>query len=482
MKETNEQRLKDEYQRLVDGLELPAQIADQLSAPILGNEGVFKRVTETVPGNLRKTEHFIQYLRRLLKFLKEKLKSSASVVNWPKEFIFHLMDEVKIDRKALQFSSSRLQSLLFTLQIREISQFSAISILCDFASLIGTYDKGFCLLVEGGLNQSDNSLRFTCLDASIAMKPVLAQFKSVVITSGTLSPLEMFPKILKFTPVVSARFQISLHRPCIRPLIVTKGADQVALTSKYETRKDPPVVRNYGNLLIDMAAVVPDGMVCFFPSYHYMESIITLWNEMGMLSQLLEHKLLFVETPHFAETTLALENYRKACRCGRGAVLFSVARGKISEGIDFDHQYGRCVIVFGIPYVYTESRVLKERQKFLRDQCDIKESEFLTFDAIRTTSQCVGRIIRGKSDYGVMVFADRRYNRIDKRSKIPQWISKYFGNSLNLSTEMAVAEASNFFLEMAQPTKREDELGNSLWTIEHVKEYQAQTQMVTDNN
>ena len=37
----------------------------------------------------------------------------------------------------------------------------------------------------------------------------------------------------------------------------------------------------------------------------------------------------------------------KACDNGRGAVLLSVARGKVSEGIDFDHNYGRAVIMFG---------------------------------------------------------------------------------------------------------------------------------------
>lgn len=31
-------------------------------------------------------------------------------------------------------------------------------------------------------------------------------------------------------------------------------------------------------------------------------------------------------------------------------MLLSVARGKVSEGIDFDHNYGRAVIMFGIPY------------------------------------------------------------------------------------------------------------------------------------
>src|SRR5690606_25627519 len=119
------------------------------------------------------------------------------------------------------------------------------------------------------------------------------------------------------------------------------------------------------------------------------------------------------------ESSLALENYRAACDSGRGAVLFAVSRGKISEGIDFDHHYGRCVIVFGIPFVNTESRVLRARLEFLRSQYSIRENEFLTFDAMRNAAQCVGRVIRGKSDYGLMVFADKRYNRLDKRGKLP---------------------------------------------------------------
>lgn len=42
--------------------------------------------------------------------------------------------------------------------------------------------------------------------------------------------------------------------------------------------------------------------------------------------------------------------YTQACDNGRGAVLLSVARGKVSEGIDFDHNYGRAVIMFGCVY------------------------------------------------------------------------------------------------------------------------------------
>ena len=63
--------------------------------------------------------------------------------------------------------------------------------------------------------------------------------------------------------------------------------------------------------------------------------------------------------------------------------------------------------MFGVPYVYTQSRILRARLEYLRDQFHIRENDFLTFDAMRHAAQCVGRAMRGKTDYGVMVFADK---------------------------------------------------------------------------
>ena len=52
---------------------------------------------------------------------------------------------------------------------------------------------------------------------------------------------------------------------------------------------------------------------------------------MGFLRQLTKSKLVFIETKDVVETTLALDNYRRACDSGRGAVFLSVARGKVSD-------------------------------------------------------------------------------------------------------------------------------------------------------
>ena len=39
---------------------------------------------------------------------------------------------------------------------------------------------------------------------------------------------------------------------------------------------------------------------------------------------------------------------------------------QVAEGIDFDRQYGRAVVMFGVPYQYTLSHVLRARLEYLR--------------------------------------------------------------------------------------------------------------------
>ena len=152
--------------------------------------------------------------------------------------------------------------------------------------------------------------------------------------------------------------------------------------------------------------------------------------------------------------------------------MLCVARGKVSEGIDFDHQFGRTVLMIGVPFQYTESRILKARLEFLRDNYHIRENDFLSFDAMRHAAQCLGRVLRGKDDYGVMVLADRRFAK--KRNQLPKWINQAILDAdTNLSTDMALAAAKKFLRTMAQPMNREDQEGVSVWSLEQLQEYQG---------
>ncbi|CAF1477747.1 unnamed protein product, partial [Didymodactylos carnosus] len=343
LKQTDVNRLKSEYEKLVNGLREQQQQRETdviLTNPVLPDHVL----QESIPGNIRLAEHFLVFVKRFLEYMKTRLNVQHIVKESPPSFLKDLQVRVCIERKPLRFCSERLRSLLRTMEIRDIHQYQPLVLLCNFATIISTYTKGFTLIIEPfGDSKStvyNPVLHFTCLDSSIAIKPIFQRFQSVIITSGTLSPLDMYPKILDFHPVIMATFTMTLTRPCILPMIVSRGNDQIAITSKFEQREDQSVIRNYGILLIEMCTHVPDGIVCFFTSYSYMEQIVATWYELKIIEQVQKYKLLFIETQDSIETSLALYNYQKACDNGRGAVLLSVARGKVSEGVDFDNHLG----------------------------------------------------------------------------------------------------------------------------------------------
>ncbi|TRM69470.1 hypothetical protein BD626DRAFT_474192 [Schizophyllum amplum] len=481
IKTTDAAKLQDEYAKLVEGLQEASDRTEDtdgfMSNPLLPDD----LLDEAIPGNIRKAEHFVAFLKRFVEYLKTRMRVLHVVAETPLSFLQHLKDITYIERRPLRFCAERLQSLIRTLELSRLDEFSALQKVASFATLVSTYERGFILILEPF--ETDNAtvpnpiFHFACLDPSLAIQPVFERFSSVVITSGTISPLDMYPKMLQFTPVVQETYPMTLTRNAFLPLVITRGSDQVAISSRFEVRNDPAVVRNFGSILIEYSKIVPDGIVAFFPSYLYMESIVAAWNDMGILNEVWNHKLIFVETPDSNETSIALENYRRACDNGRGAVLLSVARGKVSEGIDFDHNYGRAVIMFGVPYQYTESRILKARLEYLRDAYRIRESEFLSFDAIRNAAQCVGRVLRGKTDWGLMVFADKRFGRSDKRSKLPRWINQYITETAsNLSTDMALT-LSKIFMRTISQNPNENQTGISLWTLEDVQKAQAKRKM-----
>lgn len=153
-----------------------------------------------------------------------------------------------------------------------------------------------------------------------------------------------------------------------------------------------------------------------------------------------------------------------------------------------------------MPYQYTESRILKARLEYLRDAYRIRESEFLSFDAIRNAAQCVGRALRGKTDWGLMIFADKvrslplyqptrthdqpmkRFARADKRAKLPRWINQYITEAQsNLSTDMALTLSKMFMRNISQ-NPNENQTGISLWTLEDVEKAQAKQRAMAQDD
>lgn len=83
-----------------------------------------------------------------------------------------------------------------------------------------------------------------------------------------------------------------------------------------------------------------------------------------------------------------------------------------------------------------------------------------------------------------MIFADKRFSRQDKRSKLPKWIQEHLTDNLcNLSTEEAMQTARRWLRQMAQPFSREDQLGISLLTLQQLEALEREkSQKKSDEN
>ena len=54
----------------------------------------------------------------------------------------------------------------------------------------------------------DPLLTLTCLDCSLSMKPIWRSFPSVILTSGTISPIDLYPRMLDFKPFIAKSIDI----------------------------------------------------------------------------------------------------------------------------------------------------------------------------------------------------------------------------------------------------------------------------------
>jgi hypothetical protein len=100
----------------------------------------------------------------------------------------------------------------------------------------------------------------------------------------------------------------------------------------------------------------------------------------------------------------------------------------------------------------------------------------------------VGRVIRSKADYGLMVFADKRYQRHDKRDKLPRWITSQLREAhMNLSTDMLLTVTREFMRSMAQPVDAaatqkgllSQEAVNAIWEQQQAQQQQQHAQHPT---
>jgi DNA excision repair protein ERCC-2 len=128
-----------------------------------------------VPGNIRRAEHFVAFLRRLVAYFSQRLRARAVEQQSPAAFLAHLQSALGVDARTLRFCYDRLASLLKTLEISDTDDFGPIHLVADFATLVGTYPtSGFSVIIEPFDDRMpsvpDPVMQLACLDASLAVR------------------------------------------------------------------------------------------------------------------------------------------------------------------------------------------------------------------------------------------------------------------------------------------------------------------------
>lgn len=114
---------------------------------------------------------------------------------------------------------------------------------------------------------------------------------------------------------------------------------------------------------------------------------------------------------------------------GRGALLFAVIGGSLSEGINFSDSLGRGVMVVGLPFPNPHSAEWKAKMQYITSKENARGGDgkaaardYYENACMRAVNQCVGRAIRHKGDYAAILMLDKRYGSERIQKKLPSWI------------------------------------------------------------
>ncbi|XP_073079408.1 ATP-dependent DNA helicase DDX11 isoform X2 [Manis javanica] len=330
---------------------------------------------------------------------------------------------------------------------------------------------------QGSLSQS--SLKFLLLNPAVPFAQVVRECRAVVIAGGTMQPVSDFREQLLACAGVEAERVVEfscghvIPPDNILPLIICSGPSNQQLEFTYQKRELPQMMDETGRILSNLCNVVPGGVVCFFPSYEYQRQVHAHWDKSGLLARLAVRKKIFKEPKRANQVEQVLMEYSRCIKvrggpaalgpenmgrqlkifwaatklwlhdsragyslqcCGQaggmltGALLFSVVGGKMSEGINFSDNLGRCVVMVGMPYPNIKSPELQEKMAYLDQTLPRAPGQAPRGKALvenlcmKAVNQSIGRAIRHQKDFASIVLLDQRYARPPILAKLPAWI------------------------------------------------------------
>jgi ATP-dependent DNA helicase DinG len=235
-------------------------------------------------------------------------------------------------------------------------------------------------------------LAATPIDISQILREKLFEaFDSVVLTSATLT--------------VAGRFEF------IRQRLGLDHAQECALPPEFDYQQQAllylpqkmPDVRDAGfagkaaDEIVQLLELSRGRAFCLFTSYSQMNDLFE------RVSSRVEFPLMLQGT---APRSVLLERFKNTPH----AVLFATA--SFWQGVDVPGEQLSCVIVDRLPFAVPSDPIVAARVRALQDEGRNPFSEFQVPEAVLALKQGFGRLIRTKTDRGVLALLDTRISRM----------------------------------------------------------------------
>ena len=268
---------------------------------------------------------------------------------------------------------------------------------------------------------------FWCLNPAVCFDDLKEDTRSIVLTSGTLSPMATFASELDVKFPISLEANHVVDKAQVWVGTLAAGPTDYSLNAAYRNANTLQFQDEVGRLLVEVCGVVPHGVLLFLPSYKMLNNLEQRWQQTGLWQELFRVKHIIMEPKGNERLEAVMKDFysviAETTRAGRtelgqtGALFMAVCRGKVSEGMDFADNNARAVICVGIPFPNVKDTLVDLKKKYNDQQRIQKKSgvlsggEWYEIQAFRALNQALGRCIRHRDDWGAILMVDDRFLR-----------------------------------------------------------------------
>ena len=414
------------------------------------------------------------------------IKSHRKLENKEKEYFDYKLQEVLLKLKVIDYDLFDLKNFIDSNQLsRKLNYFSAYNKKPQNDVEIKIHQKNnendeksevtsrTVTSIEKFLNLLSDLLGASTLETKILIKIdkqkfsnsefVLMNFKidsffeniiekshAVLLTGGTMKPLGQLNQLLgNYAETTVFRSFPHVIKDDQFKCQIVKQLGNIKFNFSYENRGNKNMTREVLNCIQKLCKTVKDGVIIFLPSYSFLNDqkneVIVLFNNNQVDQNIfMSNKKVFFDSNEQSaakESKNLFDDYKlymdKKDTNRNGAVLFSVMGGKLSEGINFKDHLARLVICISLPYPNIKSPEIIERMDFYNKEnkktikkLTGKEAEDQKFTGndfyqnlcSRVVNQSIGRAIRHKNDYAMIILQDERYAKNSVRQNLPGWV------------------------------------------------------------